>query len=48
MGSLLEGQSVLHPFLVVTFREVFTGVGTTRLLAGGGGGGGLGTREQLC
>lgn len=43
VGALLERQSVLHPFLVVTFGEVLAGVGTTRLLAGGGGGSGLGT-----
>ncbi len=44
MGLLLEGQSVLHPFLVVTVGEILAGVGTTGLLAGSGSGGGLGTR----
>lgn len=43
---LLERQGVLHPVDVVTVGVVFTGVGTTRLLAVGGRGGGLGTADR--
>lgn len=42
VGSLLPCESVLHPVLVITFREVFAGVGTTGFLAVGGSDGGLG------
>lgn len=43
VGLLLPGESVLHPVLVITVREILTGVGTTRLLTVGGGGSSLGT-----
>lgn len=48
VGGLLEGECVLHPFLVITFGEVLAGMGTTRLLAGSGGSGGLGTKKSSC
>lgn len=39
---LLEGQSVLHPVLIITLRVVLAGMGTARLLAVSSGVGGLG------
>jgi hypothetical protein len=49
VGLLLPGEGVLHPVLVVTVREILTGVGTTGFLADGGGFGGLdGAGEQVA
>lgn len=41
VGVLLPRKGMLHPVLIVTLREVFTRMGTARLLAIRGGNGGL-------
>lgn len=45
VGLLLPAERVLHPVVVVTIREILTGVGTTGFLSGSGRGSGLGTIE---
>lgn len=46
VGLLLEGESVLHPVVVVTVGVVLTGVSTTRLLAVGSRHGSLSAKNK--
>lgn len=46
VGLLLEGESVLHPVVVVTVGVVLTGVSATRLLAVGSRNGSLGAKDK--
>ena len=47
MRLLLEGEGVLHPFLIITLGEVLTGVSTSGFLSVGGSGGGLSTKSSI-